>query len=66
MMVLVVVVMRFVGEKWGMRERMEKRAEGVLMFFAACSLQRSDIIVAVIRDWIVGSVYACLLDKQHE
>ena len=34
------------------------------VFDVFCSLQR--IIVAVIRDWIVGSVYACLLDKQHK
>ncbi len=43
---------------------MEKRAEGVfdvLHFAAQCKYH-----LAVIRDWIVGSVYACLLDKQHK
>jgi hypothetical protein len=49
------------GEKWGETER--RRSEQKVSFdllFAARESSCSD------RDWIVGSVYACLLDKQHK
>jgi hypothetical protein len=45
--------------------RREWRSEQKVSFDVIFAVQ-DDESVAVIGDWIVGSVYACLLVKQHK